>query len=115
MLYVRGEGIEIVKTTQKKMLNSTEWEINILQNLKQKQLNMKKILKNKKLIVRELFLWAETFDMELDEEGEKTDKTYNFIWGLAKRLQKNQCTKKDYKDILFHIWQINYNEVRIRL
>lgn len=72
-----------------------------------------KIKNNKENIVHGLYEWAETFDMELDEEGEKTNKSYDYVWGLAERLENNECSEKDYEDILFHIYQINYDEIKI--
>ena len=76
---------------------------------------IEKIEANKKQILPELYEWAETFDWELDEDGERTIEPYNSVWGLAERLDKKICNKKDYEDILFHIEQINYNETRIKL
>lgn len=70
---------------------------------------------NKKQILPALFEWAETFDFELDEEGEKTLESYNQVFDLAVRFEKGECSLTDYQNILFHIQQINYNEVKIRL
>jgi hypothetical protein len=70
---------------------------------------------NKEKIIPELYEWAETFDWELDEEGEKTDKPYLEVYTLAQRLENSNCSKDDYKNILFHIEQINYNEIKIQL
>ncbi len=76
---------------------------------------IEKIYANRKQIIPELYEWAETFDWELDEDGERTLEPYNYVFGLAKKLDKNICTNKDYEDILFHIEQINYNEIKIKL
>lgn len=70
---------------------------------------------NKELIVGELYKWAETFDWELDEEGEKTDISYYTVHSLAERLVKGECSAEDYINIEFHISQINYNEIIIDL
>lgn len=70
---------------------------------------------NKAKILPELYEWAETFDWQVDEDGERTLEPYSKIFHLAERLEKNQCDDKDYKDILFHIEQINYNEIKIKL
>lgn len=79
-------------------------------------MNIKLIIEtNKEKIIPEFFEWAETFDWQLDEDDEKTMEPYSKIFYLAERLEKNQCDIKDYKDILFHIEQINYNEIKIRL
>jgi hypothetical protein len=71
--------------------------------------NIEKILQNKQQIVEELYDWARTFDTEFDENDEPTTSSLDFVWGLAEKLKNNQCSPKDYDDILFHIWQINYN------
>ena len=76
---------------------------------------IEKINNNRSLIVSELYEWSETFDNEEDDEGEKTLERYNFVFDLAERLENNVCTEKDYQDIVFHIDQINYNEVRIKM
>lgn len=70
---------------------------------------------NKEKILPELYEWAETFDWELDEDGERTMEPYNEIFSLASRLEFGNCNEVDYKNILFHIKQINYNEVKIQL
>ena len=71
---------------------------------------VEKILKNKEIIVSELYDWAHTFDNELDEEREQSWDAYNYVKNLAIRLENGLCNTKDYEDILFHIGQINYNE-----
>jgi hypothetical protein len=89
-----------------------------LLSLTQKQLKMKifeLIEANKEKILPELYEWAETFDWELDEDGEKTMEPYNQIFILAKRLEMGECKEQDYENILFHIDQINFNETKIRL
>lgn len=74
-----------------------------------------KINTQKDLIVSELFQWAETFENELDEDGEKTLDSYNFVYNLAEKLENNTCKIEDYKYVKFNIDQINYNEVVIKL
>jgi len=89
-----------------------------LLSLTQKQFKMKifeLIEANKEKILPELYEWAETFDWELDEDGEKTMEPYNQIFILAKRLEMGECKEQDYENILFHIDQINFNETKIRL
>ena len=51
----------------------------------------------------------------MDEEGEETMESYNYVFDLAQRLEKNECNYKDYEDIIFNIDQINYNEIVIKL
>lgn len=70
---------------------------------------------NKAKIIPELFEWAETFDWELDEDGEKTLEPYTNVLSLVQRLELGKCSLDDYKNILFHIEQINYNEIKIQL
>jgi hypothetical protein len=79
-------------------------------------MNIKDLIeKNKSKILPELYEWAETFDIELDEEDEKTKEPYYEVFDLANRLETGNCSEEDYKNILFHIEQINYNEVVIDL
>ena len=73
------------------------------------------IEQNKVIILDNLFEWAETFDWELDEDGERVLDSYDFVFGLAEKLDKNNCSYKDYEDILFHIEQMNYFESKIIL
>lgn len=70
---------------------------------------------NKQKILPELYEWALTFCCEEDDEGEPCLESYYFVFDLAKRLEQGKCTQKDYEDILFHIEQINYNEIKIAL
>ena len=76
---------------------------------------IKKVQKYKKNIASELYAWADTLDCEVDDEGEPSTNTYDFVSGLAERLENGECSERDYKKILFHIWQINYDEIKIRL
>ncbi len=76
---------------------------------------IKKINNKRNYIATELYEWAETFIGELDEEGEKTLESYNFVFDLAERLENNSCDEKDYENIIFHIDQINYNEIKITI
>lgn len=66
-------------------------------------------------ILSELYEWAETFDWELDEDGERTEEPYFEVFTLAQRFENGHCTEDDYKNILFHIEQINHNDVKIIL
>ena len=74
-----------------------------------------KINRKRDYIATELYEWAETFIGELDEDGEETLESYNAVFDLAKRLENNSCDEKDYENIIFHIYQINYNETKIKL
>lgn len=69
----------------------------------------------KHVLIPELYEWAETFIGEVDEEGELTMEPYDTVYSLAERFEAGTCSEADYRDILFHIWQINYDEERIRL
>jgi uncharacterized membrane protein len=71
--------------------------------------------KNKETILIELYEWVETFDNEFDDDGEKITDSYDTIFALIKRFENGECDENDYKDILFHIEQINYNEIKIKL
>lgn len=76
---------------------------------------IEKINSQRSLIVAELYEWAETFIGEKDDEGEPTLESYNTVFDLAKRLENNKSSKADYINIEFHIYQINYNEQKIKL
>ena len=85
---------------------------------------IEKIKNKKELIISELYQWAETFNPEniiynvnnIDEEEENDMfQSYNSVKSLAERLEKNECNKKDYEEILFQIDQINYNKTIIKL
>ena len=70
---------------------------------------------NKEKILPELEEWAASFEWELDDEGEPTSEPYNEVFDLTERLRNGTCTDIDYTNILFHIEQLNYNEIRVRL
>jgi lysyl-tRNA synthetase class I len=85
---------------------------------------IEKINNKKELTISELYQWAETFNPEniiynvnnIDEEEEnEMFESYNSIKSLAERLENNECNEKDYEDIIFHIGQINYNKIVIKL
>ena len=71
--------------------------------------------KNKENIIIELYEWVETFDNEFDDDGEEITDSYDTIFALIKRFENGECDENDYNDILFHIEQINYNEIKINL
>jgi len=68
---------------------------------------IEKINSQRSLIVAELYEWAETFIGEKDDEGEPTLESYTTVFDLAKKLENNNCSKEDYNNIEFHIYQIN--------
>ncbi len=76
---------------------------------------IEKINRKNIFIASELYQWAETFEYELDEDGEKTQDSYNFVYNLAEKLENNVCNQEDYENIEFHVKQINYNKVIIKL
>lgn len=71
------------------------------------------ILRNKIILVNALLDWAETFREELDEDDEPTSNSFDFLVELSKKLENETCDEKDYSEIMFHLWQINYNEEKI--
>ncbi len=85
---------------------------------------IEKINLKKDLIISELKEWAETFNPEniiynantIDEEDElEMYQSYDFVKILVEKLENNNCNQEDYENILFHIDQINYNEIKIKL
>jgi hypothetical protein len=82
----------------------------------EKKTNIRNLIeKNKLTIIPELYEWAETFDSELDEDKERTLEPYYMVFSLVERLEKNQLTNREYEEILFHIEQINHDEIKIQL
>jgi siderophore synthetase component len=64
-------------------------------------------------IIYELEIWAETFNNNypdhMEEVIEEEKKGYDYIHYLIDKFKKNECSKDDYENILFHIWQIKYD------
>ncbi|HEX9828123.1 MAG TPA: hypothetical protein VGA80_16100 [Flavobacteriaceae bacterium] len=60
----------------------------------------------------ELKNWAETFNNSypdhMEEVIEEEKKSFDEIQTLIEKFSKNECSKDDYENILFHIWQIKY-------
>ncbi len=83
--------------------------------LYREKLSIKKVQKNKKNIASALYAWAGTFDFEVDDECEPSTEARDLIFDLAERLENGNCNEQDYKEILFHIEQINCGEVKIKL
>lgn len=71
------------------------------------------IVEYKKWIISELENWAETFNNNypdyMEEVVEEENNGYDFICSLIDKFSKNECSKEDYENILFHIWQIKYD------
>jgi len=63
----------------------------------------------KSWIMNELESWAETFNNNypdhMEEIIEDEEKSYYFIHDLIEKYADDRCTKEDYENILFHIWQ----------
>lgn len=64
-------------------------------------------------IVNELKNWAETFNNSypehMEEEIEDEENGFKYIHSLIENFSKDNCSKEDYENILFHLWQIKYN------
>lgn len=61
-------------------------------------------------VINELEEWAETFrdDVEKDEDDELVPtNSFELIHELIERFENKTCTKEDYENILFHLWQKN--------
>jgi len=60
-------------------------------------------------IIQELIDWAETFNNKypdyMEEIIDQENSAYNSIQKLIEKLKGNSCSKKDYDNILFHLWQ----------
>ena len=66
----------------------------------------------KNWIIYELENWAETFSNNypdnMEEVIEEEKKVYDFIHSLIDKYSNDECSKDDYENILFHIWQIKH-------
>lgn len=62
-------------------------------------------------VIQELESWKQTWDIEypehMEDDNEKMVEGYNYIQSLIEKLSKDNCTKEDYEDILFQLWQKN--------
>ncbi|MFK5889210.1 MAG: hypothetical protein QM486_00590 [Flavobacteriaceae bacterium] len=60
-------------------------------------------------IIETLENWAETFNNyypdHMEEIIEEEDKAYNYIYSLINKINGDSCSKDDYDNILFHLWQ----------
>lgn len=83
---------------------------------------IKELNKNKDIILPLLFDWADTFNPEniiynpntINEEDEKKMiEDYFSILNLFERFELGRCDDNDYENILFHISEINFNEIKI--
>lgn len=67
-------------------------------------------------IIDELTSWAETFNNNYPNSMEETideeEKSYNLIHAAIDKLSKNECSKEDYENILFHLWQSKSEELK---
>ncbi len=67
----------------------------------------------KSWIIERLENWAETFNNNypdhLEEKIEEESNTYNSIKNLIDKYTNGNCTREEYENVLFHIWQIEYN------
>ncbi len=91
-----------------------------MSSIKKFKYYIKQIHFYKNIVINELESWAFTFNPEMEKsyyegtkEYEENVGGYDIVHSLAVRLKRNKCTKEDYENILFHIWQINYSETRI--
>lgn len=82
------------------------------------------VLQNRFKILPELINWVETFNPEeiiynknrIEEtEQDEIYKSGEIMLNLVKRLENNECSEKDFEDILFHLEQINFDEPKIIL
>lgn len=63
-------------------------------------------------VIQELIDWAETFNNKypdyMEEIIDQENAAYDSIQKLIEKLKHNSCSKKDYDNILFHLWQKNH-------
>ena len=60
-------------------------------------------------IINELKSWKQTFNNQypnhMEETIENENKGYDKINDLITKFSNSDCTKEDYENILFHLWQ----------
>ena len=74
-------------------------------------------IESKKWLVGELLEWRETFRDDDDDEDITESIAHRSGWDvltdLIEKVKKNECTAKDYEEIIFHLWQISYGQDKI--
>ena len=64
----------------------------------------------KNWVIDELESWKHTFNNQypdhMEEIIENENKVINNINKLITKLSNSECTKEDYENILFHLWQL---------
>jgi hypothetical protein len=60
-------------------------------------------------IITQLENWMETFNNQypdyMEEAIEEENEAYKKISDLITKFSNSNCSKKDYENILFHLWQ----------
>jgi hypothetical protein len=60
-------------------------------------------------VVEELESWRQTFNNEypnyMEDAIEHENSAYKTISDLIDKYSNSECTKEDYENILFHLWQ----------
>ncbi len=63
-------------------------------------------------VVQELIDWAETFNNKypdhMEEVIDQENAVYDSIQKLIEKFKNDTCSKKEYNNILFHLWQKNH-------
>ncbi|WP_194766968.1 hypothetical protein [Tamlana sp. I1] len=63
-------------------------------------------------IIDELESWKQTFNNQYPDHKEQViseeKNSYDEIQTLIEKITKNECSKIDYENILFHLWQIKH-------
>lgn len=65
-------------------------------------------------LIEELSDWARTWEGEDEEQlmgEEKPISGFDTVMGLVDRLESDQLEQKDYDNIVFHLYQIKYEDV----
>lgn len=84
----------------------------MIQSLTQFSTKIKHMNNYQNWIIDELESWKQTFNNQypdhMEEVIDEEKKGYDEIQTLIDKISKNECSKDDYENILFHIWQIKY-------
>lgn len=81
----------------------------MLQSLTQHSTNIKHMNNYQNWIIDELESWKQTFNNQYPDHMEETiedeDNAFDKISNLITKFSNSNCSKEDYENILFHLWQ----------
>jgi hypothetical protein len=78
-------------------------------------MSLKELIETNRKKLYRSFMTGSILFLENFDDDEPTTHAYDYVFGLAKKLEKRKCKKNTIKNIFFHIEQINYDEIIIAL